>query len=319
MAYHLVGVDLGGTKIATALTDTDSEILKYETVPVSAACDAEEVLALMLESIRRITAEVRPESVLGVGIAIAGLVDAREGRVVLSPNLGWRDVPVRDRLARELKWPVYVGHDVGMAALCEHYYGAAKGADHVLTVWVGTGIGAGLILNGVLYQGASGFAGELGQNSISWDGPRCPGGNKGCLEHYASGPALRRRAAELVAEGRPTMLSGDADSITVEHLSSAAQFGDAVALQVITEGAEYLGTGLTNAIHMLNPELVVLGGGVMRNVPLLLDQVRDVVADRALPSGTGVRIVPAQFGREAGVVGATVLAKLAGNPEAARR
>lgn len=319
MAYHLVGVDLGGTKIATALTDTESTILKYETVPVPEGSDAEAVMALMVASVRRVTALVRPESVLGVGVAIAGLVDPEAGRVVLSPNLGWHDVPLRDRLATALKWPVYVAHDVAMAALCENYYGASRGMRHVLTVWVGTGIGAGLILNGTLYQGANGFAGELGQNTIKWDGPPCPGGNRGCLEHYASGPAMRRRAAALIAEGASTMLTGDAESLSVEQISSAAQLGDAVALQVLDETADVLGAGLTNAIHMLNPEMVVLGGGVVRQVPLLLTRVQAVVNARALPSAGYARIVQARFGREAGVVGATVFAKLAGRPESAHR
>lgn len=318
VAYHLVGVDLGGTKIAAALTDTDSTILKYETVSVPDASEPEAVIAQMLAAIRRVTSEVRPESVLGVGIAIAGLVDHEAGRVVLSPNLGWCDVPLRDRLAASLEWPVYVAHDVAMAALGENYYGASRGSRHVLTVWVGTGIGAGLILNGTLYQGANGFAGELGQNTIRWDGPACRGGNRGCLEHYASGPAMRRHAASLLAEGRVSMLTGDAETLSVEQISSAAQLGDGVALDVIAAGADALGAGLTNAIHMLNPEVVVLGGGVIRNMPLLLARVREVVAERGLPSVARARIVEAHFGREAGVVGATVFVKLAGHPEAAR-
>jgi predicted NBD/HSP70 family sugar kinase len=191
--------------------------------------------------------------------------------VVFSPNLQLRDVPIRERLTRELKWPVYVAHDIAMAALCEVYYGAARDRRDVLTVWVGTGIGAGLVVNGVLYQGAHGFAGELGQNTVRWDGPECPGGNRGCLEHYASGPAMRRLAAEAIAQGRSTMLSGDAETITVEQISSAAQLGDALALEVIDATAEVLGAGLTNALNMMNPEMLVLGGGVIRSVPMLLE------------------------------------------------
>lgn len=319
MAYHLVGVDLGGTKIATALTDTDSRILIYETVPVPSGSSGEQIAGLIAESISRVTASVRRESVLGVGLAIAGLVDPEAGRVVFSPNLRLHDVPIRDMLAERFKWPVYVAHDIAMAALCEAYYGAAKDFDDVLTVWVGTGIGAGLILNGRLYQGARGFAGEFGQMSVRWDGPPCPSGNRGCLEHYASGPAMRRAAADAIAAGRVSMLTGDAQSITVEQLASAAQLGDALALEVINAGAEVLGSALTNAINLLNPEAVVLGGGVIRHVPLLLEKVRQVVDERALPAAGRPVVVQAQFGREAGVVGATVFAKLAGRPEKARR
>lgn len=319
MAYHLVGVDLGGTKIATALTDTDSEILKYETVELPPDSDADTILALILESIRRVTAEVRQESILGVGIAFAGLVDPKAGEVVFSPNLNLRNVPIREKLGQALKWPIYVAHDIAMAALCEVNYGAAKGRDDVLTVWVGTGIGAGLVVNGVLYQGAHGFAGELGQNTVRWDGPECPGGNRGCLEHYASGPAMRRMAAEAIAGGRKTMLSGDAESITVEQISSAAQLGDAVAIEIIDATAEVLGAGLTNALNMMNPEMLVLGGGVVRSVPMLLEKLREQVAKRALPSGLRTEIVQAEFGREAAVIGATVFAKMAGRPESARR
>jgi glucokinase len=319
VAYHLVGVDLGGTKIATALTDTDSHILKYETVGLPPGADAEAILTLMEASIRRVTADVRPESVLGVGIAMAGLVDPEAGTVVYSPNLKLRDVPLRDPLSRSLGWPVYVAHDVGMAALCEQYYGAAKDRRHALTVWVGTGIGAGLVLNGMLYQGAHGFAGELGQSTVRHDGPLCPGGNRGCLEHYASGPAMIRHAAALMAEGRSTMLPGDAGSLTVEALSSAAQLGDAVANQVIDEAAEILGAGVTNALHHLSPEILVLGGGVIRSVPTMLEKVHQAIESRALPSWLRTEIVQARFGREAAVIGATVFAKLAGRPEAAHR
>jgi glucokinase-like ROK family protein len=317
VAYHLVGVDLGGTKIATALTDTDSKILKYETVDLPHESDADAILTLMLASIRRITADVRPESLLGVGVAMAGLVDPDAGVVVFSPNMKLHDVPIRERLSKELKWPIYVAHDIAMAALCEVFYGAARGRRDVLAVWVGTGIGAGMVLNGTLYQGSRGFAGELGQNTVRWDGPPCPGGNQGCLEHYASGPAMRRQAAEAIAAGRKTMLTGDAESLTVEQLSSAAQLGDELALEVIDRTAEVLGAGLTNAINMLNPEVLVLGGGVIRGVPMLVEKVGEVIARRAMPSWQRTDIVQAQYGREAAVIGATVFAKMAGRPEMA--
>lgn len=311
MAYHLVGLDLAGTKIATALTETDSDIIKYETVPVDPYAGADAIVKEMLDSIRRVTEGLRPSSVLGVGVAIAGQVEPGTGRVLLSPNLHWRDMPLGARLQEELKWPVYIGHDVGLAALGELHYGVARGKKNVALVHVGTGIGAGLILDGRLYQGAGGLAGEFGHMTIRYDERVNPAEDPGTLEHLAAGPAMVRRAQLAIAQGRSTALR--ADELTVEALMNAYEGVDSLAREVIHQTGDMLGAGIANLINLLNPEQVILSGGVIRSVPVLVDRIKDAVHARALPDAYGqCEIVRAQFGREAGVIGATVFAKLAG-------
>lgn len=316
MAYHLVGLDLGGTKIATALTDTDSRILKYETVPADPAEGPEAIVEAMVSAIQRVTEGVRKPLVLGVGLAVAGMIAPGTGKVLYSPNLGWQDLPLGEMLAKRLPWPVFVANDTAMAALGELYYGAAKGKRHVVEVAVGTGVGAGLILNGRLYLGAGGFAGELGHTLIDWRG------EKGTLEQLASGAALSRRAAEAIAGGRESrigLLTPPGQPVAVETIQAALEEDDALARELVAEASEMLGAGVTNIVNLLNPEMVVLGGGVIRGLPALVDQLREVVERRALPGAmAGCAIVPGHFGREAGVIGATVFAKLAGSLEAVR-
>lgn len=312
MAYHLVGLDLAGTKIATALTQTDSDIVKYETVPVDPEAGADAIVEEMLDSIRRVTEGLRPTSVLGVGVAIAGQVEMETGRVLLSPNLHWRDMPLGERLAAALKWPVYVGNDVGLAALGELHYGVSRGKSNVVVVQVGTGIGAGLILDGKLYQGAAGLAGEFGHMVVRYNDRASPSEDPGTLEHLASGPAMVRRAREAIAAGRSSVLVPD-DTLTVEALMAAYEECDTLARDVVHEAGDILGAGVASLVNLLNPEQVVLGGGVIRSVPVLVDRIRDAARARALPDATAsCEIVHAQFGREAGVIGATVFAKLAG-------
>lgn len=317
--YYLVGVDLGGTKIATALTDTDCQILKYESVRTEAARGAEPIVAQMISEIQRITEGLPKESILGIGVACAGLIEPGTGKVLYSPNLDWRDLPLKEMIKAELPLPVYVGNDVNMAALGELHYGAGIGKKQLVCVFVGTGIGGGIVIDGHLYEGANGFAGEIGHATIDWDGPPCPSGNPGCWEGYASGTAMQRRALDALKQGESSMLAdmihGDESKMRVELIAEAAAKGDALAQQIIRETGEYLGAGCANLVNVLNPERIIMGGGVIRGVPELVDMTREVVKRRALQdAAAAVEIVKARFGREAGVIGGAVLAKLAGKP-----
>lgn len=317
--YYLVGVDLGGTKIATALTDTDCQILKYETARTEASRGADAIVDQMVSEIKRLTAGLPKEAVLGVGVACAGLIEPGTGKVLYSPNLNWRDLPLKEMIESRVPPPVYVGNDVNMAALGELHYGAGKGARQMVCVFVGTGIGGGIVIDGHLYEGANGFAGEIGHTTIDWDGPDCPSGNAGCWEGFASGTAMQRRAVEALDRGEVSVLAeriaGDASKMRVELISEAAAEGDALALRIIEETGEMLGAGCANIVNFLNPERIILGGGVIRGVPQLVDLVREVVRRRALKDAVAAtEIVKATFGREAGVIGAAVLAKLAGKP-----
>lgn len=320
MAYYIVGIDLGGTKIASALLDTDLSIVKNDTVRTDNSRGPEGVADQMAESVKRLTEGLGREAVLGVGVASAGLVEPGTGKVLYSPNLDWRDVPLRDMLSERLGMEeVYVDNDVNMAALGELHFGAGQGARHMICVFVGTGIGSGIVIDGHLYAGANGFAGEVGHTTIDWDGPPCPSGNPGCWESYASGTAMARRAREALERGETSilkdMVGGDLAQLRVETIAEADREGDTLARRILAETGEYLGAGLSNLVNTLNPELIVMGGGVIRGVPQLFDLAEASMRRRSLPDAVAaVRTARAHFGREAGVIGAGVLVKLAGKP-----
>ncbi|HEY9898835.1 MAG TPA: ROK family protein [Pantanalinema sp.] len=319
MGYYIIGMDLGGTKIASALLDTNLDVLKSDTVYTRTGAGPEGVADQMAEAVERLTEGLGKEAVLGVGVASAGLVEPGTGNILYSPNLQWRDVPLRQMLSDRLHQEVYVDNDVNMAALGELHFGAGKGVRHMVCVFVGTGIGAGIVIDGHLYEGANGFAGEVGHTTINWDGPPCPSGNPGCWESYASGTAMARRAREALEKGEPSIMSelvgGDLSKLRVEVISEAGLRGDALALRIIEETGELLGAGLSNLVNTLNPDLIVLGGGVIRGVPQLLELAEASVHRRALSDAVeALRFAKARFGREAGVIGAGVLVKLAGHP-----
>lgn len=319
MGYYIVGIDLGGTKIASALLDTDLSIVKSDTVRTENQDGPEGVAEQMAESVQRLTQGLGREAVLGVGVASAGLVEPGTGKVLYSPNLDWRNVPLREMLKDRLGTEVYVDNDVNMAALGELHFGAGQGARHMICVFVGTGIGAGIVVDGHLYEGANGFAGEVGHTTIDWNGPPCPSGNPGCWESYASGTAMARRAREALEGGESSLLrdlvEGDLAKIRVETIAEADRQGDALSRRLLEETGEYLGAGLSNLVNTLNPELIVMGGGVIRGVPQLFDLAEASMRRRSLKDAVAaVRMAKARFGREAGVIGAGVLVKLAGKP-----
>lgn len=319
MGYYIIGIDLGGTKIASALLDTDLSIVKSDTVRTESGAGPDGVTEQMAESVQRLTADMGREVILGVGVASAGLIEPGTGNVLYSPNLNWRDVPLRSMLRDRLGLEVYVDNDVNMAALGELHFGAGQGARHMVCVFVGTGIGAGIVIDGHLYEGANGFAGEVGHTTIEWDGPPCPSGNPGCWESYASGTAMARRAREALERGEASLLrelvAGDLARLRVETIAEAERAGDALARRILEETGEYLGAGLSNLVNTLNPELIVMGGGVIRGVPQLFDLAEASMRRRSLTDAAGVvRMAKSRFGREAGVIGAGVLVKLAGKP-----
>lgn len=319
MGYYIVGIDLGGTKIASALLDTDLEIVKSDTVPTEGGAGPERVAEQMAEAVERLTDEHGKEAILGVGVASAGLIEPGTGKVLYSPNLNWRDVPLREMMRDRLGTEVYVDNDVNMAALGELHFGAGQGARHMICVFVGTGIGSGIIVDGHLYEGANGLAGEVGHTTIEWDGPACPSGNPGCWESYASGTAMARRAREALERGESSilrdMVGGDLDHLRVETIAEADTKGDPLARRILQETGEFLGAGLSNLVNTLNPELIVMGGGVIRGVPQLFDLAEASMRRRSLKdAAASVRMAKSHFGREAGVIGAGVLVKLAGKP-----
>jgi glucokinase len=247
--------------------------------------------------------------VLGVGVGAPGPLDTARGIVLLTPNLGWVDMPLRALVAEGTGLPTELDNDANCAVLGEWWQGAARGARHAIGLTIGTGIGGGLILDGRLYHGASDVAGEIGHTTIDTEGRRCKCGNYGCLEAYASGPAIAMRAVEaLGTDGRstlPSYVGGDLSRITAQTVYQAAHDGDDLALEVVRETARFLGAGVGNLINVFNPEVVVICGGVTLAGDSLFHPLEREVARRAFrPAVQACRIVPGELTGSAGVYGA---------------
>ncbi|MDD5082040.1 MAG: ROK family protein [Dehalococcoidales bacterium] len=312
----ILAVDLGGTKIMVALVSSSGQVIARERTPTPAGQGPVAVIDRLVSTLERLLAEKNMDvaQLHSISMAVAGAIDSIRGLVTLSPNLpGWRDVPLRDMVAARLGIRTFLINDASAAALGEHQFGAGRGVRDVVLLTVGTGIGGGIIIDGRLYPGASGAAGEMGHMTIDINGPKCPCGNTGCLEMLASGTAIAREAIRCAERGQPTsltkMVSGKLAEITAEKVYAAAREGDSVAIRVINTAATYLGVGLVNLVNIFNPEMIIIGGGVAKMGGLLLEPARQVVRDRAfvLPARVA-KIVPAQLDDEAGVLGAAAFA-----------
>lgn len=310
---YVVGVDLGGTQIRACLADTDGNILREAKQLTLAKEGLQPVLGRIKEAIAQVLHGTPIAEVLSIGVGSPGPLDPRTGVVIAPPNLpGWRDVPLRDILAQEFGLPVFVNNDANVAALAEQRFGAGRGCSDIVYLTISTGIGGGIICGGQLLLGAHGLAGEPGHITVEPAGPRCNCGNVGCLEAMAAGPAIARRALELIHEGQSSRLSAVVKSgveLTAEMVGEAAREGDGVALRAIAWAAHYLGIGVLSLIHIFDPERVILGGGVSKLGPLLFDPVRAWVRDHAMTTvQREIPIMPAALGDQVGLLGAVAWA-----------
>jgi glucokinase len=313
----VVALDIGGTKILAALVSARYEVLDRELGPTPAGSGPQEINRSLFLAVDRLLRKSRREAkdIAAIGLAAAGIIDATRGLVAVSPNLpGWKDVPLRDLVST--RYGVYTAlvNDASAAALGEYRLGAGRGLRNMVYLTISTGIGGGLIVNGQLYLGSSGSAGELGHMVIDVNGPEDTCGNFGCLESLASGRAIAMEAIERIKRGQTSALSqavgGKIESITARDVAAAARSGDSLAGEVVHQAAVYLGIGLTNIVNIFNPDTIVIGGGVAKMGELLLEPARQVVAERAfkLPA-SAVKIVPALLGDDAGVLGAALFAR----------
>jgi len=319
-APQYIGVDVGGTSIRAARFAGHSHVPVAKTkVPTQAAKGAEVVLQRLEAAIRQ-TAGHELDNVAGVGIAAAGPLNPHTGVVLNAPNLpGWQNLPLKQLMEDRLHRPVFIGNDANLAALGEWKFGAARDHQDVLYLTISTGIGGGVIIDGKIVEGAKGTAGELGHMTIDWRGERCNCGNIGCLEYIASGTGIARAANEAIrsAEGiellafARTLLehSGEEElQIDAQTVALAAEAGVPLARAIIQNAAEAIGAGLVNIIHCFNPEMIILGGGVIQMGPMLMEPALRVVQERAMKvPRESVRIVQAQLGANAGLIGAGAL------------
>jgi glucokinase len=307
----VIGVDLGGTKLLAGVVDPDLNVHHRVFRHAREGKGTEQLLDALVEAVEEVRTAAGRE-LTAVGFGVPSLVDARTGIATTTVHLPLRDVPLRDVMAERLGVPVAVDNDANAAMFAEHRRGAARGARTAALLTLGTGIGGGIVVNGELLRGAHGGAGEWGHMVVDVDGPLCTCGNRGCLEMLVSGTALgrdaRRAAQELPDSGFGQALRAGRE-ITGMLATELAHDGDPVALDVVTTVGRHLGVGLSNVINILNPEVIVVGGGVIAAGELLLEPARKVVAERALaPSRDQVRIVPTRFGDASGMVGAALLA-----------
>lgn len=314
MRDAVIGVDLGGTKIYTALALPSGELLAEVVVPTEADGGLAKVLANIVATVKEVTRQAGPVLVVrALGIGAPGPLDAETGLVYFAPNLGWHNVRLKDLLQEALGLPVGVDNDANLAALGEQVYGAGRGSRDLVYITVSTGVGGGLILDGKIYHGAGGGAGEIGHTTIDPAGPVCGCGNHGCLEALASGTAMARRAREVIAGGGGLSILGAAggqpNNVTAKTVATAAAGGDPEALAILADAGRALGIGVANVINLLNPGLIILGGGAMKTGPSLWQAMEGEVRRRALKDSLArVRIVPAQLGSRVGVLGAVALA-----------
>jgi glucokinase len=316
---YLVGVDLGGTNIvAGALAEDGSDVLALRSEPTRPDQGADAVVDRIVRMIDTVIAETiaqtgaKRDDMIGVGVGAPGPLDRERGIVVTTPNLGWTNFPLRDVISERSRLPVRIDNDANCATLGEWWLGAARGADNVIGMTIGTGIGGGVIIGGRLYHGASDVAGEIGHATIDITGRRCKCGNYGCLEAYASGPSIADRAREAISSDDCLMLKmagGDANRITAATVYEAAKRGDDVALDVVRETSRFLGAGVANLLNIFNPDVVVICGGVTQAGDTLFAPLRREVRKRAFkPAVDACRIVPGVLAA-AGVVGAVAAYK----------
>lgn len=303
-----IGIDVGGTKIAAALVGEDGAIAGRTVVP-SPADDPGATVDAMVAAAEA----VRTPDALAVGVSAAGMVEAASGIMRFAPNLAWRDLDLRSRVGSRMGLRTVVENDNDAAAWGEHLFGAGRRHRHVLFVGVGTGIGGGIIVDGSILHGAHGFAAEIGHLIVQPGGERCGCGNSGCWETVASGSAITREARRAAGREGSRVLElagGDPERATGETVTRAAREGDPEAIGILAEVGRRLGEGIAGLVNILDPEIVIVGGGAARAGDLLLSPARTAYRStvEAPDHRPDVPIVPAELGPDAGVIGAAALA-----------
>jgi glucokinase len=319
----IIGVDLGGTNIvvgAIPIDGGDGELFALRSVPTEAQRGAKFVVDRIVGLIESVRGEIiskfnsTADDFAGVGIGSPGPLDRDSGTVINTPNLGWRNFPLRDLIANAVGLPATLDNDANCATYGEWWLGAGRNVDSLVGLTLGTGIGGGIVLNGEIFHGVSDAAGEIGHTTIDSTGRRCKCGNYGCLEAYASGPAIASRAVEGLETGTesllPALVNGRLEDITAATVYEAVVLGDPYANEVMRETAKFLGAGVANLINILNPEMIVIAGGVTRAGDHLFVPLRAEVRRRAFKSAEeACQIVSGKLPGTAGVIGAAAVFK----------
>lgn len=308
----MVGVDIGATKISAGLVGPDGRIRLHGGRSIHANDGPTAVLAGVVDVVERLVEPpARPRA---VGVGVAAQVERGSGRVLYAPNLRWHDLPLADRLGKALGCPVTIENDVRAATVGEWRHGAGAGRDDLLTLWVGTGIGGSVVSGGRLLEGSSNALGEIGHMVVVAGGRRCHCPGRGCLEAYAGGWAIAERARERIASepelGRPMVgRATSPEALTAAIVTAAARDGDPLAVELMRSTSGYLAAGAVSLVNAFNPELLVVGGGVVEGWPEALGAMASAIRNGCQPpAAAAVRVVPAALGPDAVIVGAGRLA-----------
>lgn len=325
MSHRLaIGIDIGGTKVAGGLVDVDGNITRRARRDTPHRSKSPSVVEnTIVDVVDELMQMVGSETVAAVGIGAAGFVAADRATVVFAPHLSWRHEPLREALQKRVAVPIFVENDANAAVWAEWRFGAAQGETHVMMITLGTGIGGGILINGEVQRGRFGIAGEFGHMQVVPDGHRCECGNRGCWEQYASGNALVREARSLVSANSPIAsdlldrVEGRPSNLTGPLITEAAREGDPTARELLAEIGNWLGVGIANLAAAFDPGTFVIGGGVSAAGDLLLDSARETFKRRLTGRGyrPEARIVAAQLGNDAGLIGAADLARRTADAE----
>jgi glucokinase len=315
---YAIGIDIGGTKVAGALVDENGAIIREARV----ATPVSDPVALVDAVVGLVTDLRAGEKVLGVGVAMAGFIDHQQANVIYGTNFGWKNFPLKSEIEAKLDVPVIIENDANAAGWAEYRFGAGQGHQHMVMLTLGTGVGGAIIVDGKMLRGGFGVAGELGHMRVVPDGIPCGCGQRGCIESYASGTALLRTANELVDSGdaagkRLAELKAQAGQLTGAEVYQALVEGDPGAVQLLRNLASWLGQAIASLSAILDPEIVVIGGGVSQAGDLLLEPLREAFRKYAPAGGfrPELAIVTAEFVNDAGVVGAADLARVSLGPK----
>lgn len=316
MSYYL-GIDLGGTNIKVGVVAQDGKIITECSAKTLAQRPYQEIVRDMAGCVRRVLeqAHLTEDEIVSIGIGIPGIADQKDGRVIFCTNLGWHDIPLRDELQKYIMKPVYIDNDATVAGYAESIVGVSKGCSSSVFLTLGTGVGAGIVIDGRPWSGAHGVGSELGHMTLVVDGVPCTCGNDGCVERYCSATAIIRMARQACL-GYPDCdmvkrAGGDAEKINAKTVIDSAKAGDSIARKIFDRYTKYLAITVNNITAFLDPEMIVLGGGVSAAGDFLLEAVRE-----QLPRYLMFKTVPspelhlAQLGNEAGIIGAALLGKL---------
>lgn len=308
---YAIGVDVGGTRIAAGLIERKGRVVK-DTRTLTPRSGPFSIVDAIIDVIEEVSPGIHPSEIAGIGIGLPAQIDFLKQSVEFCTNLPLAGVDVRALVLSRVRHEVTIDNDGNLAAAGEFRFGAAKGARDFLMLTLGTGVGGGLFLGGEPYRGSRGMGGEVGHMVVQMDGPQCPCGGRGHLESYVSRPAIAARGKEAAATYRGLAIleaaGGSADDITAEDVVAASLKGDEAAREIMLDAGEVLGRALVGLVNLLNPKLVVVGGGIGESCAFMVERAAEVVNAEALAGRRDVRFCQAELGNDAGILGAAALA-----------